>query len=302
MTASGDTSVLYEKKMRSSAPSRKKVAGQMKGGHEIPKDAIPEVHIPGFIESMLGGPLVPQMKFLPPDKSVQQLQIYAYISVALLGVFTWIVNPASGTAWHWATVGIGAFLPQVIHLAFVVTAVALGAAGTMTRDTRMLLGSYVLFLLVGLRFASSQLDTQVIDLEQEIVLKLLVVIYAVLLVLFFELTSGVIRFSMLDTSIRTNEVYVLNVGKVRQRYLISLLVNPLVAGALAFFALLFNAIIPAVVDIFSDQAARRLRESVELTSVYGVALGTLLIFLVVGVAFAVNLPLRLQQFRDRGTE
>ena len=48
----GDTSHLYEgKKVRSAAPSRKKAAGRLKSSTEIPKDAIPEVHVPTVIES-----------------------------------------------------------------------------------------------------------------------------------------------------------------------------------------------------------------------------------------------------------
>ena len=75
----GDTSHLYDgKTVRSAAPSRKKAAGQMNIGSEIPKDAIPTVEIPSFIESLLGGPLVPKMKFLQPDKMVQNLQIGVY--------------------------------------------------------------------------------------------------------------------------------------------------------------------------------------------------------------------------------
>ena len=63
---SADTSHLYDgKTVRSSAPSRKKAAGQVGAGSAIPEDAIPTVEIPGFIESLLGGPLVPKMKFLP---------------------------------------------------------------------------------------------------------------------------------------------------------------------------------------------------------------------------------------------
>ncbi|HJN55377.1 MAG TPA: hypothetical protein QF646_03200, partial [Candidatus Poseidoniales archaeon] len=45
---------IYRKEVRSSAPSRKKAAGSMKSDSIIPEDAIPEVHIPGFIESLLG--------------------------------------------------------------------------------------------------------------------------------------------------------------------------------------------------------------------------------------------------------
>ena len=61
---SADTSHLYDgKTVRSSAPSRKKAAGQVGGGSDIPKDAIPTVEIPSFIESLLGGPLVPACRY-----------------------------------------------------------------------------------------------------------------------------------------------------------------------------------------------------------------------------------------------
>ncbi|GIS49421.1 MAG: hypothetical protein Ct9H90mP23_0930 [Methanobacteriota archaeon] len=54
-----------------------------------------------------------------------------------------------------------------------------------------------------------------------------------------------------------------------------------------------------MVGIFdSVQGPKRLRESVELTSVYGVALGTAMVFTVIAAAFAVNLPLRLQQMQE----
>ena len=55
---SSDTAHLYDgKTVRSSAPSRKKAAGQIGAGSDIPKDAIPTVEIPTFIESLLGGPV-----------------------------------------------------------------------------------------------------------------------------------------------------------------------------------------------------------------------------------------------------
>ena len=48
---SGDTSHLYDgKTVRSAAPSRKKLAGTASATGEIPKDAIPTVEIPTFIE------------------------------------------------------------------------------------------------------------------------------------------------------------------------------------------------------------------------------------------------------------
>ena len=62
--ASSDTSHLYDGKVvRSSAPSRKKAAGQMGIGSEIPKDAVPELEMPSFIESLIGGPIVPTVSY-----------------------------------------------------------------------------------------------------------------------------------------------------------------------------------------------------------------------------------------------
>ena len=53
MTVSNDTSHLYDgKTVRSGAPSRKKAAGKITSSTEIPKDAIPEVTIPSFVERL----------------------------------------------------------------------------------------------------------------------------------------------------------------------------------------------------------------------------------------------------------
>jgi len=53
-TKSGDTKHLYDgKTVRSSAPSRKKLAATGSSSGEIPKDAIPTVEIPSFIEAFL---------------------------------------------------------------------------------------------------------------------------------------------------------------------------------------------------------------------------------------------------------
>ena len=51
-----------------------------------------------------------------------------------------------------------------------------------------------------------------------------------------------------------------------------------------------------------EKLAGQLRESVELTSVYGVALGTLFVFLVVGGLFALNLPTHIQNWRESSGE
>ena len=54
-----DTSHLYDgKTVRSAAPSRKKAAGRLKSSTEIPKDAIPEIHVPSWIESFFGGQII----------------------------------------------------------------------------------------------------------------------------------------------------------------------------------------------------------------------------------------------------
>ena len=133
-------------------------------------------------------------------------------------------------------------------------------------------------------------------------LSVLVVIYAVLLIMYFELSNGVIRYSMLDTSIRTNEVYVMNPKKIVSKYHRSLIINPVLATLLAWFVLSANTILPWIVGIFSGDTANRMRESVELTSVYGVALGTMFVFITVGILFGLNLPTHLQRFREKQAE
>jgi hypothetical protein len=299
-TTSGDTSHLYDgKTVRSAAPSRKKLAGQMSAGSDIPKDAVPTVEIPSFIESLLGGPLVPKMKFLPADKMVQNLQLGCYGVLIGLGILTYIVTPAVGTIWFAITGSIT--IANIIQLMVVIGAVGSGFWGVMGRDARYLLASYVLFILSVLRFASSKVSLSQ-DLfgfaDNDFLLTILVVVYAVLLVMFFELSNGVLRFSMLDTSIRTREVYVMNVKKIVSRYHRSLIINPIIAGSLAMVVLSANTILPAFVSLFSEQTAVRMSESVELISVYGVALGSLFVFLIVGGLFLLDLPTHLQSWRE----
>ena len=116
--------------------------------------------------------------------------------------------------------------------------------------------------------------------------------------MYFELSNGVLRFSMLETSIRTREVYVMNVYKIIGKYHRSLVINPLIAGSLAMLVLSVNTILPAFISLFSAQTATRMEESVELISVYGVALGTLFVFIVVGGLFALDLPTHIQSWRE----
>ena len=299
-TKSGDTSHLYDgKTVRSAAPSRKKLAGKMSGGSDIPIDAVPTVEIPSFIESLLGGPLVPKMKFLPADKMVQNLQLGCYGVLIALGILTYIVTPAVGTIWFAITGSIT--IANIIQLMVVIGAVGSGFWGVMSRDARYILASYILFILSILRFASSKVSLSQ-DLfgfaDNDFLLTILVVVYAVLLVMFFELSNGVLRFSMLDTSIRTREVYVMNVKKIVSRYHRSLIINPIIAGSLAMVVLSANTILPAFVSLFSEQTAVRMSESVELISVYGVALGSLFVFLIVGGLFLLDLPTHLQSWRE----
>ena len=297
---SGDTAHLYDgKTVRSSAPSRKKLAAKGNASGDIPKDAIPTVEIPSFVESLLGGPLVPKMKFLPADKMVQNLQLGCYGVLIALGILTYIVTPAVGTIWFAITGSMT--VANILQLMVVAGAIGTGFWGTMSRDARFLLTSYVLFILSVMRFASSKVSLSQ-DLfgfgDSQFLLTILVVVYAVLLVMYFELSNGVIRFSMLDTSIRTREVYVMNVKKIVGKYHRSLVINPLIAGSLAMLVLSVNTILPAFISLFSEQTALRMEESVELISVYGVGLGTLFVFLVVGALFALDLPTHLQSWRE----
>jgi hypothetical protein len=163
-----------------------------------------------------------------------------------------------------------------------------------------MLASYVALILVTIRFAGSKVEFGLSFLpEGEISQKLLLILYAIFLVMYIEISSGIIRFSILDTSIRTGEVYVMNVNKITSRYGRALGITPVIAGFVAMITLFINLIIPAFVGIFDEVAANRLRESVELTSVYGVALGTILVFMVIASMFAINLPLRIQQYLER---
>ena len=301
---SSDTAHLYDgKTVRSSAPSRKKAAGQVGVGSEIPKDAIPQVEIPSFIESLLGGPLVPKTKFLAPDKMVQNLQLGVYGVLVALALLTYIISPPEGTIWFMITGSL--VIATIMQLLLIAGATGTGFWGTFQRDGRFSLASNLMFILAILRFASSKvtLSSDLFGLQDKpFLLSGMVVVYAVLLIMYFELSNGVLRYSMLDTSIRTNEVYVMNPKKIVGKYHRSLLINPIIATILATIVLSANTILPFFVGIFSKDTALRMEESVELISVYGVALGTFFVFSVVGGLFALNLPTHLQSFREKRAE
>jgi hypothetical protein len=297
-----DTAHLYDSTtLRSSAPSRKAAAGKLKQNTEIPSDAIPEVHIPGWVESIFGGPVVSKMKFLPPDRMVTSLQLSSSIVLIFLCFLTFMITPVTGTAWFTLSNMIGfGFIGGLLHFVIIGMGLIGGMYGVFQREQKALLISYVMLIIVTIRFAGSKVEFGLSFLpEGEIAQKLLLILYAVFLVMFIELSSGIIRFSMLDTSIRTGEVYVMGIQKITSRYHKSLLIAPSIAGVVALLTLFINRIVPAIIGIVDPVSANRLRESVELTSVYGVALGTMVIFMIIAGAFAINLPLRIQQFRDK---
>ena len=140
-----DTSHLYEgKSVRSSAPSRKKAAGRVTQSTSIPKDAIPETKIPTWVESFFGGPLVPSVKFLSPNKTVVRLQMASVTTLVMLGLVTFVITPSSGTVWFWLSNVVGVpFFSGLIHYLLLIGGVVLGAYGILQRDQRMILISQV---------------------------------------------------------------------------------------------------------------------------------------------------------------
>ncbi|HJM18170.1 MAG TPA: hypothetical protein QF703_01420 [Candidatus Thalassarchaeaceae archaeon] len=296
-----DTSHLYEGKVvRSSAPSRKRAAGTLKRDSSIPEEAIPEVSVPNWIETIFGGPVITKRDFLPPDRMVISLQLRASLSLLILCFLTFMLTPVSGTVWFAFSniVGIGA-LGMGIHLILITIGLVGGFFGIFQRDQRAIVISYVALIIVTIRFAGSKVEFGLSFLpEGEITQKLLLILYAIFLVMYIEISSGIIRFSQLDTSIRTGEVYVMNVNKISKKYSKALGITPAIAGFVAMLTLFINLIVPAFVSLFSSVAANRLRESVELTSVYGVALGTILVFMVIAVLFGADIPGRIQDYRE----
>ncbi|MEC7197983.1 MAG: hypothetical protein VXW37_00955 [Candidatus Thermoplasmatota archaeon] len=301
-----DTSHLYDgKSVRSSAPSRKKAAGRVTQSTSIPRDAIPETKIPTWVESFFGGPLVPSVRFLSPNKTVVRLQMASVTTLILLGLVTFVITPSSGTVWFWLSNLVGVpFFSGLIHYLLLIGGVLIGAYGVIQRDQRMILLSQVAMILITVRFAGSKVEFAMaaLDVDSEFIQKLLLIFYALFLVMYIELSSGVIRFSMLDTSIRTREVYVMGQDRIIQKYNRSLGTTPLIAGFVALITLLINVIIPAIIGIFDQVSSNRLSESVELTSVYGVALGTAMVFGLIAISFSVNLPARIQKFQEGRAE
>ena len=296
-----DTSHLYEGKVvRSSAPSRKRAAGTLKADSGIPDDAVPDVAIPSWIDAIFGGPILVNREFVSPNKMVLNLQMGAIGSLLVLGFLTFMLTPVSGTAWFAISNMIGfGFLGLWLHLLMILIGLIAGFWGVWQRDQRAILLSYVMLILVTIRFAGSKVEFGLSFLpENEIMQKLLLILYAVFLVVYIEVSSAVIRFSMLDTSIRTGEVYVMNVKSITDRYNRALGYTPAVAALVATLPLFINFFVPLFVGIFDSVAANRLEESVELTSGYGVALGTILVFIVIAGMFAINLPLRIQQYLE----
>ena len=306
VSESKDTSHLYDgKTVRSSAPSRKALAGSGGIGTEIPKEAIPEIYVPNFVESLLGGPLVPKMKFVdrPDKKMVGNLQLAVTVVCIALAFMTIVISPGNGTIWYMLTGSM--LIASLVQIAFIIGAVVTGFMGIWKRDGRFMLASNLLFILTALRFASSKVDLSFDPFglaTKPLLLSSLVVIYAVLLVMYIEMANGVLRYSMLDTSMRKSAVYVMGHEKIVGKYHRALVFNPIISIVLATLVLSANTILPLLVGFFSEETATRMQESVELTSVYGVALGTLFVFIVVGALFAFDLPGFIQSKRENSAE
>ena len=184
-----DTAHLYESKViRSSAPSRKKAAGRLKSSTEIPRDAIPEIHVPSWIESFFGGPIVSTAKFLPANNTVSMLQISSAGILFALTLLTLAFTPVSGTAWFAIANMIGfPIIGGIIHILIMAIGAIGGVYGIFQRDQRALLVSYVAMLVVTLRFAGSKVEFGFSFLpEGEILQKILLIAYAVFLVMYFE--------------------------------------------------------------------------------------------------------------------
>ena len=135
-----DTAHLYEGKTVSSAPpSRRKAAGRLKSSTEIPKDAVPEVHVPTILESFFGGPIVNTTKFLPPDRMVASLQMGAAGTLLILCLLTFMATPVSGTAWFALSNMLGMqTLGGVLHLIIILGGLIGGLYGIFQRDQRAL--------------------------------------------------------------------------------------------------------------------------------------------------------------------
>ena len=104
-----------------------------------------------------------------------------------------------------------------IHISIMIIGAIGGAYGIFQRDQRALLISYVAMLLVT-RFAGSKVEFDLISCLNKRFCRGIVDCIPSFLVMYFELTNGIIRFSMLDTSIRTGEVYVMGEGKIIRQY------------------------------------------------------------------------------------
>ena len=207
------------------------------------------------------------MKFLPPDKMVQNLQIGVYGVLVALAFLTYIISPPQGTAWYILTGSLGlqtscnwSSLPQPRCSA------SWGpSSGMLVFHSAATCCSSSQFY--DLRHPPRPCPTICLAFSNSpTMLSILVVVYSVLLIMYFELSNGVIRYSMLDTSIRTNEVYVMNPKENRLQVSPFARDQPVLATLLAWFVLSANTILPAIVGIFSSDTA--LRECENLSNLH----------------------------------
>ena len=208
------------------------------------------------------------MKFLKPDKMVQNLQLAVYGILALwlfdIHCISRSRNNLVYVYWlYWASINYSNRGNRRSLWAWILRSLQERWKIFVGKSTTIHPSNYeVRFIKVSLSFDPFGLA------DNNFLLSTLVVIYAVLLIMYIELSSGVLRYSMLDTSIRTNEVYVMNPKDCR-KYHRALIINPVITLILATLVLSANKIVPVIVNIFNSDLAGQLRESVELTSVYG---------------------------------
>jgi hypothetical protein len=170
------------------------------------------------------------MKFLPPDKMVQNLQIAVYGVLGGLAFLTYIISPPQGTMWYIVTGSLG--LPTSCSCSSSLQHRARLHGHLQARCSpfsgQQPVCSFSPFF--ALPRPQRRLSNDLFGLQDSpTMLSILVVVYSVLLIMYFELSNGVIRYSMLDTSIRTNEVYVMNPKKIVSKYHRSLVINPVLA-------------------------------------------------------------------------
>ena len=155
-----DTSHLYEGKVvRSSAPSRKRAAGTLKADSGIPDDAVPDVAIPSWIDAIFGGPILVNREFVltkqngsEPSDGGNRFALsprvpYFHAHASFRNCM--VRDIKHDRLW----------LPGLwLHLLMILIGLIAGFWGVWQRDQRAILLSYVMLILVTIRFAGSKVE------------------------------------------------------------------------------------------------------------------------------------------------